>query len=562
MSLDNLPTQFEGQPPGSGGYLEVGQVFGQYRIVKLLGRGGMGEVYEARHEVLDTVYALKIIRRELMAFPNASKRFRQEARVMAKLKHPNIVRVDDFGFTEDVTWFRMDLVKGGSIADRSGKTLADIIDSKSPLNESVVASILRQILAALGYAHNKGIIHRDLKPGNILLGEKGEIRVADFGLVSLLEAHSYEQSEGSALTLPSLYATTIPANDASNDARAGTYEYMSPEQRSGRDFDHRSDLYSIGLIAYRLLTGMERLGMELPSEIVPDIHNFWDSWIRKATASIPNNRFKSANAMAAALEVSDQSERNSQPNHDYSGVNQTRAFIVTEDNYIVCEWIPPGSLMLQKPADITVSDTFSEIQITEGFWMGRYPVTQSQWQAVMCNNPSQFKNAGSDAPVEKVSWYDAQEFCSRLTKSQSRIGRLHTDYAFVLPSEVQWEFACRSNAITAYHSGDSEDDLCSAGWYSGNSKGIIHPVGLKNPNQFNLYDMHGNVWEWCSDWYEDHRSAENSTNQSGPDVGSEKVLRGGGWGSFARYCRSSSRFKSTPGTRGGSIGFRVALCRK
>ena len=142
------------------------------------------------------------------------------------------------------------------------------------------------------------------------------------------------------------------------------------------------------------------------------------------------------------------------------------------------------------------------------FYMGKFAVTQGHYQAVTGQNPSQFK--GRDNPVETVSWNDAQAFCKKLTSKQIQAVRL--------PTEAEWEFACRAGTRTRYYSGDTEADLALVAWYSAkNSKGTTHPVGQKEANTFGLYDMHGNVWQWCQDWYgEDYYGKSEAENPKGP----------------------------------------------
>jgi formylglycine-generating enzyme required for sulfatase activity len=188
------------------------------------------------------------------------------------------------------------------------------------------------------------------------------------------------------------------------------------------------------------------------------------------------------------------------------------------------------------------------VTLTKPFYMGKFVVTQDQYQAVAGANPSLVK--GHDFPVETVSWNDAQAFCERVTE--------HTKQTVRLPTEAEWEFACRAGTTTAYSSGDTETDLARAAWYDGNSKGATHPVGQKEPNAFALYDMHGNVWQWCQDFYRvDYYSMPATDDPAGPEGGSEHSLRGGAWYRLPRGCRSALRGRDVPGDRDYRFGFRV-----
>ena len=192
-----------------------------------------------------------------------------------------------------------------------------------------------------------------------------------------------------------------------------------------------------------------------------------------------------------------------------------------------------------------------------GFWIGKYEVTQAQWEAIMGNTPSYFK--GADYPVESVSWNDAQEFLRKLNATASSVethGR--ASLQFRLPSEAEWEYAARAGTQTAYSFGDDPSQLNNYAWHSANSGGKTHPVGQKLPNDFGLYDMHGNVWEWVTDTY--HRNYKGAPKDGSAWVsgGSDRVLRGGGWGSGPRDVRSANRYGDVPADRSGYFGFRVA----
>jgi formylglycine-generating enzyme required for sulfatase activity len=185
--------------------------------------------------------------------------------------------------------------------------------------------------------------------------------------------------------------------------------------------------------------------------------------------------------------------------------------------------------------------------------MAVYPITQVQWKAVMGTGPSEFK--GADRPVEQVSWTDAVEFCTKLTVKLSGRGQIR------LPTEAEWEYACRAGTTTDYYSGSGESALQAVGWYDANSGEETHPVGQLEANAWNLHDMHGNVWEWCNDWYGNYLS-EQQTDPTGPAEGSNRVLRGGSWGFSASECLSAFREWVAPTFRDCFLGFRAALVLK
>ena len=182
------------------------------------------------------------------------------------------------------------------------------------------------------------------------------------------------------------------------------------------------------------------------------------------------------------------------------------------------------------------------------FYIGKTEVTQALWQAVMGSNPSHFK--GADLPVENVTWYDCQNFIQKLKSL--------TGQKFRLPTEAEWEFACRGGNKSRGYKYSGSNNLGSVAWYNGNSGGKTRPVGTKAPNELGIYDMSGNVWEWCNDWYADY-TANSQTHPTGPQSGSLRVCRGGGWDNYAGSRRSSNRSNSSPTNRSSSLGLRLAL---
>ncbi len=213
--------------------------------------------------------------------------------------------------------------------------------------------------------------------------------------------------------------------------------------------------------------------------------------------------------------------------------------------------IPAGEFLMGTPGN-SGNEQQHRVRITKPFFLGKYLVTQEQWETVMGNNPSNFK--GPQNPVERVSWDDCQQF---LDKLNAKVG----GGKFSLPSEAQWEYACRAGSTTEYRFGNDNDKarLGECAWCIHNSGGKTHPVGEKKPNAWGLYDMHGNVWEWCRDRHDDDYYAKSPMDDpTGPATGSARVARGGSWTNLAWHCRSACRGNSDPGYRGNNIGFRVS----
>jgi formylglycine-generating enzyme required for sulfatase activity len=247
-------------------------------------------------------------------------------------------------------------------------------------------------------------------------------------------------------------------------------------------------------------------------------------------------------------------------------------------------FIPPGTFRMSSPTNEV--DRYmnegpqTDVTISRGYWMGKYEVTQGEYEAVMGNNPSYFngvrevwdescqcttnRDFGTDLtrPVETVSWDDATEYCAKLTERERGAWRIATNAAYRLPTEAEWEYACRGWTSTRYSYGDDPGytNLTNYAWYWDNSDRQTHPVGQKLANPWGLHDMHGNVWEWCRDWWGDYPGGI-ALDPQGPLTGSVRVIRGGDWNNWvepAGGCRSAYR-DSYPDDGYIGIGFRAVL---
>ena len=190
----------------------------------------------------------------------------------------------------------------------------------------------------------------------------------------------------------------------------------------------------------------------------------------------------------------------------------------------------------------------------DSYFIGQYPVTQALWQEIMGNNPSRFPN--DKHPVERVSWNDIQDFLKKLNTQTGKTYRL--------PTEAEWEYAARGGNQSLGYKYAGSDNLDDVAWYGDNSYGATKPVGLKYPNELGIYDMSGNVFDWCHDWYDEayyaacHKQGVVS-NPSGPSKGSRRVIRGGSWSITAGYCRVADRNRYEPSDRYSDLGFRLVL---
>jgi formylglycine-generating enzyme required for sulfatase activity len=220
--------------------------------------------------------------------------------------------------------------------------------------------------------------------------------------------------------------------------------------------------------------------------------------------------------------------------------------------------IPPGSFAMGSARGGDNEGPVTSVTLTTAFSLGKTQVTQRSWVAVMGSNPSHFK--GESLPVESVSWDEAMDFCRKLTERERSAGSLPSGYVYTLPTEAQWEYACRAGT-TGHYAGEVK----AMAWSAENAGGTTHVVATKQANAWGLHDMHGNVWEWCADWYADKlpggrvSDSVSASDSEGAAAGFYRVNRGGGWCGDAAGCRSSARYWDWPGYRLDYLGFRLAL---
>jgi sulfatase modifying factor 1 len=227
--------------------------------------------------------------------------------------------------------------------------------------------------------------------------------------------------------------------------------------------------------------------------------------------------------------------------------------------------VDPPAEPVREPRQ-TEKITTVNVFLSQGYWLGKYEVTQAEWKQVMRTEPWKGQEhviEGDEIPATYVNWEDATEFCRKLTEEERKAGRLPDGWEYRLPTEAQWERACRARSATAFSFGDDAEQVGDYAWWgafdNGNARNeqYAHKVGLKKSNPWGLHDMHGNVWEWCRDWYtgELPGGRDPEVREGGPD----RVLRSGGWNDPPRICRSASRLRYDPSSRRKNVGLRVAL---
>ena len=278
----------------------IGKIFGDYRIIEEIGRGGMGIVYLAEHTRLKELYALKILPPELAENKDFVHRFYLEAKVMARLSHPHITELVNMGKEEGLYYLVMRYIVGPEGRPKNLEALIREHGGKLPVE--MAEKIARQISDALRYAHNyrdgdapNGIIHLDLKPSNVLINRSNNVKLSDFGLAKMVGQDYMASRWGQAYyyQTASMGEQRPETQTGFSSSSTGSYDYLSPELRDNRPPDRRSDIYSLGAIIYTMLTGRKPVGaIEYPSEIDNSIPSYWDTIIKKCLQIMPGKRYQ------------------------------------------------------------------------------------------------------------------------------------------------------------------------------------------------------------------------------------------------------------------------------
>ena len=575
-----------------------------YDIVEEIGRGGMGTVWRAVQLSTGRQVALKVMALEARVSEAARRRFEREVRLAAGLEHPHVARVYDSGLLHGGYYYAMELVDGQGLDEHV---------RREGLSHRAILELLRAVCQAVGFAHDRGIIHRDLKPANILVTRDGQPHILDFGLARLIDGGEglTTSAEAPAAGTPAYMA---PEQAAGRTSRIGpwtdvyalgvvAFELLtgrSPHDLSGDDLGR----------TWRTAEGH----VLRPSDVCAAIDGELEAILLKALALRPEERYAGAGAfgrdIADYLAGRPTARRRPGPPHALAdwGRRHGRALAAAvcalalgAVTAIVWDVRPapqaapeaadvarasgaPGELTLNLGAGVEMTLVLipagafrmgspaaevgryddegprHEVTIEKAFYMGATEATQAQWLAVMGSGPWAGKPYVREGPEHAASWirWDAAvEFCRRLSDRTARPVRL--------PTEAEWEYACRAGGTARFCHGDDlqAEGLGDRAWYYDNAWGsgerYSHPVGRKKPNAWGLFDMHGNVFEWCSDWYDPAAYGPAAAGGFRPvRSGDFRVHRGGAWNSHPRLCRSAYRAGNGPEVQGFLLGVRVA----
>ncbi|MDA1050028.1 MAG: formylglycine-generating enzyme family protein [Planctomycetota bacterium] len=243
-----------------------------------------------------------------------------------------------------------------------------------------------------------------------------------------------------------------------------------------------------------------------------------------------------------------------------NGIGQAageRVLLKVKEIDLPMRWCPPGEFLMGTPSYEEGRDE-DQVSVTlSGFWIPETECTQQLWSAVMGSSPEAERGKGAVFPVYNVSHEECETFCKKLQALLTSSNSVPAGWTLQLPSEAQWEYACRAGSTTRFHFGDQDSQLDEYAWYDKNSSGSTHPVGTKKPNAWGIHDMSGNVREWCADWY--GAKLPGGSDPVGPSSASDRVRRGGCWSFTPAYCRSAFRHRYVPSVRYFNLGFRPAL---
>ena len=539
---------------------------GKYEIKRILGQGGFGITYEGVQTGLGRKVAIKeffmkdfcereegtsmvtIVGTEgnRSLVERFKEKFIKEAQMIAGLEDvPHVIRIYDIFQENGTAYYVMQFIEGGSLDVK--------VKAGGALEEDVAIGYIMQIADALDQLHAQRIMHLDIKPANVLL--RGEILfLIDFGVSKHYDA------EGDA-------TTTTPVGRSKGYAPIEQYR-----QGGVQSFSPETDIYSLGATAYFLVTGKtppEATELVIdpiarPNGISDSLWNAIEASMRPSKNNRPHSITEFRNFFDNKEETAQQEEIPQKGTIDsdvtiidvstQSSTNTVKRYVDIVVGNVTMRMIGVEGGVFQMGATQEQGDRAypdenptHKVQLSS-YYIGETPVTRGLWNEVMGRKLDLDE---IDLPMNEVSWEDSKAFIQNLKDK--------TGIDFRLPSEAEWEFAARggNNSMGTVYAGSN--DIEEVAWFFGNSKKTLHPVKQKNPNELGIYDMNGNVKEWCQDWYDSYTREEQEnpvcTTYSFP----ERVVRGGGWESMARSSRVSTRFSFKPNERSGSVGFRLVM---
>ena len=601
------------------------RILGRYTVSSELGQGGMGIVYKCRDEVGKVDVAVKGLPPEVSHNSSEMEGILENYQLVRVLRHPNIAGVTSLeqdAETRDY-YLVMDMAPGVSLEQWRMRNRNATLPEK--------LSILRQVADALDYAHGCGVMHRDVKTENIMVDESGHVSVLDFGLAERIRT---------SLSRVSMAVTS----------RSGTPGYKSPEQWRAQPQGAAADIYALGVLAYLFLAGhlpfdsddTEILRLAVLNDPVPSVAGVSariNDALRRALAKRPEERFASCDDFVSALEgggsrfgvamkgilaavlvtafaggawwlMSGRNEAaetlppdvarpapatpvEAQPAVVAKSVAEplnSRTFALPGGVEMEMIYVEPGTFMMGSHSGDD-GGTPHQVKITKPYWIGKYPVTQRQWKALVKTHRLSFADGEpipyfsrdgkgrdsvsgmdtSDFPMENISWDDCTNLVAALNRNASD-GRTYS-----LPAEAMWEFAAKGGTKSRDYAYSGGDDLDALGWYYENSgerrlsdsdwkaenlssnRCRTHSVTEKDVgNELGIVGMSGNVSEWCLDLYDkDYYAKSPSVDPCNTASGTSRVLRGGGWCNLSRFCLSANRFWNHPSGRTGYFGFRL-----
>lgn len=544
---------------------------GKYRLREVLGRGGFGCVYKAHNTTIRRDLAIKVLRVGAVDADEAVERFRREMEAAASLSHDHIVPAVDFGGEGEDLYFVLEYLPGGDL-DR-------LVQGSGALSVIAACRAILDAARGLAHAHKQRVVHRDVKPQNLLLTADSRVKVGDLGLAKFLDQ--------------SLHLTQT-------NAALGSPPYMAPEQcESTARVEAAADVYSLGCTLFFLLKGRPPYGDRLPAghmyahkhEPIPPlgIAPRLDALHREMMAKAPGDRPASMNDVVRELElVIREIELPSRPLIEIvTGriepvtpadtvdiVVPAARRVLSPSTGMPFVRVEPGEFWMGSHEGVGYEHEREPrhlVRISRPFQLGVTPVTEGEYRKLIPGPIS-----GSEHhPIVEVSWFDAVKYCNVMSEAEGRelyyaispdgetVGvpnRLGVGYR--LPTEAEWEYACRAGSEGRWCFGDDESQLGEFAWYSENSGSQLKPVGGKSANAWGLKDMHGLVWEWCWDPFDGYPRGDPNValeDPTGPAEGAAiRVVRGGSWFSGARNCRSASRIAYRPANEDGDLGFRLA----